>query len=108
VWQRRRRLARLENEVAAARTAQADLQQRVAAFEKIAAAAGAAIDDTMPVAPVPPSLQAAALDPRHTGAPVRLEVGGSDVIAVIGDEGGDPREWWAAIHRLASRLRSAS
>lgn len=106
--QRRRRLERLESEVAEARAAQAVLQRRLEAFEKIAAAAGADLDDTMPVQPVPPSLLAAALDPNRMGSPVRLAVGGDDVIAVIGDEGGDPREWWAAIHQLATRLRSAS
>lgn len=108
MWQRTRRLEQLEKEVAAARTAQADLQRRVDLFEQIAAAAGAAIDDTAPLQPVPPSLLAAAQDGHHDGSPVRLAVGGSEVIAVIGDEGGDPREWWATIHRLATRLRSAS
>lgn len=107
VWQRTRRLEQLEKEVAAARAAQAELQRRVDLFEQIAAAAGAAIDDTAPLQPVPPALLAAARDGRHDGSPVRLAVDGSQVIAVIGDEGGDPREWWAAIHRLASRLRSA-
>jgi hypothetical protein len=108
VGQRRRRLERLEREVAEARAAQAVLQRRLEVFEKIAAAAGADLDDTMPEQPVPPSLLAAALDPNRKGSPVRLAVGGDDVIAVIGDEGGDPREWWAAIHQLATRLRSAS
>jgi hypothetical protein len=110
VGQRRRRLERLEREVAEARAAQAALQRRLEVFEKIAAAAGADLDldDTMPQQPVPPSLLAAALDPNRKGAPVRLAVGGEDVIAVIGEEGGDPREWWAAIHQLATRLRSAS
>jgi hypothetical protein len=110
VGQRRGRLERLEAEVAEARAAQAALQRRLEAFEKIAAAAGADLDldDTMPQQPVPPSLLAAALDPNRKGSPVRLAVGGQDVIAVIGDEGGDPREWWAAIHQLATRLRSAS
>ena len=42
------------------------------------------------------------------GSPVRLAVGGRDVIAVIGDEGGDPRAWWTAIRQLAARPRSAS
>lgn len=114
MWQGRRRLARLEKEVAAAQAAQAALQLRVDIFERIAAAAGVALDDTMPhevvmpQQPVPPSLLAAALDSREKGSPVRLAVGGDDVIAVIGDEGGDPREWWAAIHQLATQLRNAS
>jgi hypothetical protein len=108
VWQARRRLQRLEQEVAEARAGQAALQRRVEMFEKIAAAAGAAIDDTMPLQPVPPTLLAAALEARQDGSPVHLAVGDSDVIAVIGNEGGDPHEWWAAIHRLASGLKSAS
>jgi len=39
---------------------------------------------------------------------VSLAVNGREVIAVIGDEGGEPREWWIAIRRLASGLRSVS
>jgi hypothetical protein len=59
--------------------------------------------------PLPATLLAAATRGQAAGSPVRLVVGGQDVIAVIGDdEGGDPREWWNAIHRLTSRLRSAS
>jgi len=29
-------------------------------------------------------------------------------IAVVGGEGGDPREWWTAIQHLASQQKSAS
>jgi hypothetical protein len=59
--------------------------------------------------PLPATLLAAATRGQAAGSPVRLVVGGQDVIAVVGDdEGGDPREWWNAIHRLTSRLRSAS
>jgi hypothetical protein len=153
VWQAWRRLQRLEQEVAEARAAQAALQERVNMFEKIAAAAGAALDgaefdDTSPQfvtrppgeaaaggagaggaasaaralpsgsgggvpalrppPPVPPTLLAAAADPGSKGAPVRLAVDGSEVIAVIGDEGGDPRAWWAAIRRVAGWIASAS
>jgi Tfp pilus assembly protein FimV len=113
VWRARRRLQALEHDVAEARSAQAALQQRLEAFEQIAAAAGAPVpsagdDDTSPLQPVPPTLLAAAQEAREKGSPVRLPVDGGEVIAVIGDEGGDPREWWAAIHRLAGRLRSAS
>ena len=117
MWQRRRRLANLEKEVADGRAAQAALQQRLAIFERIAAAAGATLDEALPgpgaavipLAPVPPTLLAAATQTRPQGAPVRLAVAGRDVIAVIGDdEDGDPREWWMAIHQFASRLRSAS
>jgi hypothetical protein len=118
VGQGRRRLERLEKEVAQARTAQAELQRRLNMFEQIAAAAGAtledtaledtALDDTAPLMPVPPTLLAVAQDPRRKDSPVRLAVGGDDVIAVIGDEDGDPREWWAAIHRVTSRLGNAS
>jgi sugar/nucleoside kinase (ribokinase family) len=108
VWQHRQRLARLEKEAAEARAAQADLQRRLEAFERIAAAAGADLTDTVPEPPVPETLLAAALGASRNGSPVRLAVDGEDVIAVIGDEGGNPREWWAAINRLAARLGSAS
>jgi hypothetical protein len=124
VWQGRRRLAQLEKELASTRAAQAVLEQRVELFEKIAAAAGASLDEAAPddwptgplaavpaglLAPVPAALLSAATDRRAEGRPVRLAVGGRDIIAVIGDdEGGDPREWWTAIHRFAARLRSAS
>jgi hypothetical protein len=124
VWQGRRRLAQLEKELASTRAAQGALEQRVELFEKIAAAAGASLDEAAPddqptrplapvpaglLAPVPAALLSAATDRRADGMPVRLAVGGRDVIAVIGDdEGGDPREWWTAIHKFAARLRSAS
>jgi hypothetical protein len=116
VWQGRRRLAQMEKELTATRAAQRVLQQRVELFEKIAAAAGASLHEAepgdgpaRPLAPVPPNLLAAASGRRAEGSPVRLAVGGREVIAVIGDdEGGDPREWWTAIHKFAARLRSAS
>jgi hypothetical protein len=115
VWQGRRRLAQVEKELTATRAAQRVLQQRVELFEKIAAAAGASLDGAEPgdgpagsLAPVPPNLLAAAAERRAAGSSVRLAVGGRDVIAVIGDEGGDPREWWTALHKFAARLRSAS
>lgn len=79
-------------------------------FEKIAAAAGASIEAFRPSglpAPVPPTLLAAATDPPREGSPVRLAVEGDDVIAVIGDEGGDPREWWAAIRHLSAKPKGA-
>jgi hypothetical protein len=109
VWQARRRLRQLEQEVAQARAAQAALQERVQLFEAIAAAAGASLDERArdPAAPASPgqppaTLLAAAAEPASQGSPVRLAVDGRDVIAVVGDEGGDPREWWAAIRRLGS------
>lgn len=110
-------MRRLESEVAAGRAEQAELRRRLELFEKIAAAAGAALDDpaqgdagatdVLATAPVPPSLLAAAQDPRRSGAPVRLDVNGSELIAVVDGEG-DPHEWWSAIRRLASRLGNAS
>lgn len=112
MWREKRRLRQLENEVAQARAGQADLQRRLELFEKIAAAAGAEVsdpaaeqadDDTMPQ-----SLVVAAQDPRQGGAPVRVDVDGRELVAVVGGGGGDPHEWWSAIQRLASRLRSAS
>jgi hypothetical protein len=108
VWQGRRRLRRLEQEVAEARESQAELQRRVDVFEKIAEAAGAALSNPAPDVPVPRPLVAAAWDADQDGTPVHLDVDGRDVIAVIGDEGGDPREWWTAIRHLASGLRSVS
>jgi hypothetical protein len=113
VWQGRRRLRRLENALAAAREDQAELQRRVDLFEKIAEAAGASLSDPgaagiVPAEPVPSALLAAAWDPPLAGVPVSLAVNGREVIAVIGDEGGEPREWWIAIRRLASGLRSVS
>jgi hypothetical protein len=117
VWKEKRsqRMRRLENEVAAGKAERAELRRRLELFEKIAAAAGATLDDpaqndagaTETSAPVPPSLLAAAQDPRRS-APVRLEVDGSELIAVVDGEGGDPHEWWSAIRRLASRLGNAS
>ena len=106
-WGGKRRLERLEKEIAEARAEQAALQLRLELFERIAQAAGTAPDDTVPLRPVPSSLLAAALDARPGGCPVRLAVG-DDVVAVIGDDGGDPREWWTAIQRLATPTRSAS
>jgi hypothetical protein len=113
VWRGRRRLRLLESAFAAAREDQAELQRRVDLFEKIAEAAGASLSDPAPATPVPPdpvpsSLLAAAWDPPQAGVPVSLDVSGRHVVAVVGDEGGDPREWWAAIRRLASGLRDVS
>jgi len=104
---RRQRIRRLENEVAAAKAGQAELRRRVEMFEMIAAAAGAKLGTAAAAADVPPSLQAAAQDPRQD-TPVCLDVDGRRLIAVVGDEGGDPREWWTAILRLAARNKSAS
>jgi hypothetical protein len=102
VWRQRRRMRmrRLEQAVAEAKACQAELMRRLELFEKIAAAAGADLGDP-PAADVPQPLLTAAQDPR-ADAPVRLEVGGREFIAVLGGDGGDPREWWAAIQRLAS------
>ena len=118
MWRGRRRLRLLESAFAAAREAQAELQRRVDLFEKIAEAAGASLSDPASATPVPPdpvppdpvpsSLLAAAWDPPHAGVPVSLDVNGRHVVAVVGNEGGDPREWWAAIRRLASGLRDVS
>ncbi len=109
LWKQRRsqRMRRLENEVAGVRAGQAEIMRRVELFEKIAAAAGAALGDTVATEPVPASLLAAAQDPRQNGAPVRLDVDGRELIAVVDGEGGDPDEWWSAIRRLASGPRSA-
>jgi hypothetical protein len=107
VWPGKRRLRRLESEIAEARAGQAELQRRVELFEKIAASAGAALDDAGGAPPVPTSLVAAAHDYRPGSFPVRLAVNGGEVIAVIGGDGGDPQDWWTAIRRLEYQRRSA-
>ena len=125
MWQRRRRLQELEAEITQARAERAELRRRLDWFETIAAAAGAAVpgtefpsiavprttpagtelpksgqQDTRPLAPLPPNLLAAAHDLRGHDIPVRLEVAGAEVIAVVGGPG-DPREWWKAIWQTA-------
>jgi hypothetical protein len=99
VWRKRRGFRGLADELAEARVEQAELRRRIEAFEMIAAAAGAAVPDA-PGAPVPPALVAAAGERRSSDVPVRLEVAGSEVFAVVGGPG-DPREWWTAIWQLA-------
>jgi hypothetical protein len=101
-------MRRLEDEVAEGKAERAELRRRLELFEKIAAAAGVEVDDSVVTEPVPPSLLAAAQDPRRHGAPVRVDVDGHELIAVVDGEGGDPNEWWSAIRKLASRPRSAS
>ena len=96
---RRRRIQRLENAVAEAKASQAELMRRVELFEKIAAAAGVELSDQPAAAHVPRPLMAAAQDPRQDTA-VRLDVAGHEFIAVVGGDGGDPHEWWAAIQHL--------
>jgi hypothetical protein len=107
-------MQRLESAVAEARAGQAELERRVKLFEKIAAAAGVELgEQTVELSRsaraenVPQPLLAAAQDPRQE-APVRLDVDGHELIAVVGGEGGDPQQWWTAIQDLASRARSAS
>ncbi len=72
---------------------------RLEQFEIVAAAAGAA-QRPVPSAPMPPSLVAAASDARQRDVPVRLDVAGAEVIAVVSGDG-DPREWWTAIWEMA-------
>jgi hypothetical protein len=105
VWRKRRGVRRLADELTEARIEQAELRRRLEAFEMIAAAAGAAVSDP-PVAPVPPALVAAAGDGRQTDVPVRLDVAGGEVFAVVGGPG-DAREWWTAIWHLAGRDEQA-
>jgi hypothetical protein len=97
-------MQRLEDAVAEAKASQAELVQRIELFEKIAAAAGVELSEResrRSATDVPRPLLTAAQDPRED-APVRVEVAGREFIAVVGGEGGDPREWWTAIQRLAS------
>jgi hypothetical protein len=106
VWRVRRRIRRLETEVAEARADRAAMRQRLKQFEMVAAAAGAGPGSTVPSAPMPPPLVAAARDLRQQDVPVRLDVEGIEVVAVVGGEG-DPREWWAAIWQLAGPVGEA-
>ena len=94
--------------MAEARAERAQLTRRIALFEQIVATAGLELDEAPGVSEVPSPLLAAAGDPRHSGAPVRLDVNGREMVAVVGGEKGDPREWWAAIQRLATRQQDAS
>lgn len=111
MWRRRRtdappvamtRIRELEAEVAAASADRAELRQRMELLESVAAAAGAQAYRAVPAAPLPPELLAAARDVHGTDVPVRLDVAGNDVVAVIGGAG-DPREWWTAIWQLAAK-----
>jgi hypothetical protein len=101
VWRVKRRLRRLEDELAEARASQDELRRRLEHFEMIAAAAGAAPRASVPAAPMPVPLVAAARELHRRDVPVRLEVGEAEVVAVIGGEG-DPREWWTAIWELTA------
>jgi hypothetical protein len=105
VWGRRR-LHRLEEEIAEAKADSAALRDRLDLFESIAAAAGAAVGP-VPEAPMPPELVAAAREVHSQDIPVRLNVSGTEVIAIIGGPG-DPREWWTAIWQLGQRAQETS
>jgi hypothetical protein len=104
MWRRRRRLQQLETAVSEGKAERAELRQRLDWFEEIAAAAGAAPTagrrNTLPSAPLPSSLLAAAGDLRGHDVAVQLEVAGASVVAVVGGPG-DPREWWTAIWQAA-------
>jgi hypothetical protein len=106
-------MQRLEDAVAEAKASQAELMRRVQMFEEIAAAAGAELSDQAengrqpPAADVPRPLMAAAQDPRQD-APVHIDVAGREFIAVVGGEGGDPHEWWAAIQHLGAQPGNGS
>jgi hypothetical protein len=105
LWWERRRLRRLEGELASAKADQLELRQRLEVFEAIASAAGAALPETswwgriVPAAPMPASLRAAANNYASPDSTLRLDVDGTDVIAIIGGPG-DPREWWSAVWSL--------
>jgi hypothetical protein len=113
LWRGRRRIQRLEEEIAAAQADQDELRRRVELFEMIAAAAGAPMTSPMwwgaavPAAPLPAGLIAAAREQSLGETPIRLDVGGTEVIAVIGGPG-DPREWWSAVWHVAGRADDAS
>ncbi len=105
MWWERRRLRRLEGELASAKADQLELRQRLEVFEAIASAAGAALPETswwgriVPSAPMPASLRAAATSHASPDSTLRLDVDGTDVIAIISGPG-DPREWWSAVWSL--------
>jgi len=107
LWRSRRRIRQLQDAIAAAEVSQAELRARLEFFEQIAAAAGAQQNPsgwwgaTVPAAPMPASLIAAANEHGTHQVPVRLEVAGTEVIAVISGRG-DPREWWSAAWQLAA------
>jgi hypothetical protein len=123
MWRRRRRIQQLEIDIAQGKAERAELRRRLDWFEAIAAAAGAtpgtepgqwsAAGTLVPgsgppgtapqaAAPWPPpqNLLAAARDLHRRDVPVRLEVAGAEVVAVVGGPG-DPREWWTAIWQMA-------
>jgi hypothetical protein len=114
VWRGKRRIRRLEDEITAARVERAQLRRRLEVFEMIAGAAGAALPEPQwaqtraPASPMPTSLSlaAAARTVRSDEAPIMLDVGGTEVIAVIGGPG-DPREWWSAVCEVASQPEDA-
>jgi hypothetical protein len=109
------RIRRLEEEMSEARADQADIRQRLQLFEMIAAAAGSdspkplsrASRPGTPSASLPASLLAAARDARTDEEAVWLEVGDSDMIAIVGGPG-NPREWWSAIWRVSKQADNAS
>jgi hypothetical protein len=121
MWRRRRRIQQLEIEIEQGKAERAELRRRLDWFETIAAAAGAAppgadpqdteLPSTAPpgtappraeqystVPAPPPNLLVAARDLRGHDVPVRLEVAGAEVVAIVGGPG-DPRAWWTAIWR---------
>jgi len=99
IWRGKPRRHRAEKDAAAARAAQPAAPAGPAGP---AGAAPSAPDDSSAVDRPPPSLLTLSRELPSRSAAVRLAVDDSKVIAVIGGEGGDPYEWWAAIHRLAS------
>jgi hypothetical protein len=107
VWRVRRGLRRLEDELAEAKASQDELRRRLEHFEMIAVAAGAAARSPVPAAPMPMSLVAAARELHRRDVPVRLDVRGAEVVAVVDGEG-DPRDWWTAIWELAAPAGEAS
>jgi hypothetical protein len=85
------------------------LEARAAAAEAEASSLRAALHAVASAGTdnIPPVLYAAATTPARDGQAVKLEVSGSDVTAVVGDEGCSPPEWRAAISRgVAGRLAS--
>jgi len=108
---RRRRVRRLEDEIAVARAERSELKRRLEFFERIAEAAGAEVPapvsssrwaQSVAATQMPTSLVAAARVRTPRDVPIRLHVDGTQIIAVVNGPG-DPREWWSAIWQLARR-----
>jgi hypothetical protein len=72
-----------------------DLRDAVTALQPASTAHGAAAD-------IPPELAAALAAGHRDGQALVLDIGGEEVIAVVGNEGGDPAAVWGFLRQIAS------